>query len=102
MRTRAEHQTELVHRQNYVDKFGHVEVGLDLDHLCRVRACVNPDHMEPVSRAINARRGAKTKLTQAAVDEIRLSTESDEVLADRYGVAPGTIWHVRSGTQWRS
>lgn len=32
--------------------------GLDLDHLCRDRACVNPEHLEPVSRAENLRRGA--------------------------------------------
>lgn len=31
---------------------------LDLDHLCRVRECVNPDHLEPVTRSINLTRGA--------------------------------------------
>lgn len=31
---------------------------LDLDHLCRVRACVNPDHLEPVTRSMNLIRGA--------------------------------------------
>jgi HNH endonuclease len=30
---------------------------LDLDHLCRVRCCVNPDHLEPVTNAENTRRG---------------------------------------------
>lgn len=31
---------------------------IDLDHLCRVRCCVNPDHLEPVTRQVNLRRGA--------------------------------------------
>ncbi len=31
--------------------------GKQLDHLCRVRHCVNPDHMEPVSRRENILRG---------------------------------------------
>jgi hypothetical protein len=35
---------------------GPVPDGLELDHLCRVRACVNPDHLEPVTRAVNLRR----------------------------------------------
>jgi hypothetical protein len=29
----------------------------ELDHLCRNRRCVNPDHLEPVSRSENLRRG---------------------------------------------
>lgn len=31
--------------------------GLDLDHLCRVRSCVNPAHLEGVTRKENLRRG---------------------------------------------
>jgi hypothetical protein len=30
---------------------------LTIDHLCRVRACCNPDHLEPVSVAVNILRG---------------------------------------------
>jgi len=37
---------------------GPVPDGLELDHLCRVRHCVNPDHLEPVTHAENTRRGA--------------------------------------------
>lgn len=36
---------------------GPIAEGLDLDHLCRNTRCVNPDHLEPVTRAENARRG---------------------------------------------
>ena len=34
----------------------------DLDHLCRVRHCVNPDHLEEVSRAENVRRSPLSKI----------------------------------------
>lgn len=37
---------------------GPVPEGLELDHLCRVRPCVNPSHLEPVTRRENVRRGA--------------------------------------------
>lgn len=37
---------------------GPVPEGLELDHLCRNRRCVNPDHLEPVTHYENERRGA--------------------------------------------
>jgi hypothetical protein len=39
---------------------GEIPSGLDLDHLCRVRDCVNPTHLEPVTRAENLRRSELT------------------------------------------
>jgi hypothetical protein len=36
---------------------GPVPEGLMLDHLCRHRGCVRPDHLEPVTNQENARRG---------------------------------------------
>jgi hypothetical protein len=36
---------------------GEVPKGLELDHLCRVRHCVNPRHLEPVTRRENLLRG---------------------------------------------
>lgn len=45
------------HRLVYEAKVGPIPEGLDLDHLCRVRHCVNPDHLEPVTRRVNTLRG---------------------------------------------
>jgi hypothetical protein len=45
------------HRVVYESLIGPVPVGLELDHLCRVRHCVNPDHLEPVTHQENVRRG---------------------------------------------
>ena len=45
------------HRWGYERIFGPVPIELDIDHLCRVRACVNVLHLEPVPRRVNLLRG---------------------------------------------
>ena len=48
------------HRWAYEQVKGPIPEGLDLDHLCRVRNCVNPNHLEPVTRRQNLMRGEHT------------------------------------------
>jgi len=48
--------TTTAHRASYEVFRGDIPRGHDIDHLCRVRDCVNPDHLEAVSRAENLRR----------------------------------------------
>lgn len=47
----------MAHRFAYEDLIGSIPVGLTIDHLCRVRHCVNPAHLEPVTNTENIRRG---------------------------------------------
>lgn len=46
----------LAHRWSYERHVGPIPTGLEIDHLCRVPACVNPAHLEPVTHAENVRR----------------------------------------------
>lgn len=45
------------HRYFYETLVGPIPPKLDLDHLCRIRKCVNPRHTEPVTRQVNILRG---------------------------------------------
>lgn len=45
------------HRWAFEFLVGPIPDGFVLDHLCRNRACVNPDHLEPVTQRINTLRG---------------------------------------------
>ena len=52
------------HRFAYEHLIGPVPDGLHLDHLCRNRACVNPEHLDPVPNAVNIRRAWDHKHAQ--------------------------------------
>lgn len=61
--------SNLTHRWTWERLVGPVPEGLDLDHLCRNRACCNPDHLEPVTRRVNLLRGATLTAAAASAEE---------------------------------
>ena len=48
------------HRLVYLLSGRRIPEGLVLDHLCTIKSCVNPDHLEPVPQLINARRWSES------------------------------------------
>lgn len=52
-----EGRNALAHRVVYEELVGELDPELTLDHLCMNTACVNPDHLEQVTRLENKRRG---------------------------------------------
>lgn len=55
---------QYVHRVVYEILVGPIPSGLVLDHLCRVRACCNPAHLEPVTQAVNLDRAPDALATK--------------------------------------
>jgi hypothetical protein len=89
------------HRRSYERDVGPIPEGLQIDHLCAERACINPDHLQPVTARENIRRGRGTKLTWKEVKEIRDSDEKQAILARRYGVSQSHIARIKAGLTWR-
>ena len=53
----VEGKSVYAHRYSYERFVGKIQDGLQIDHLCRVRCCVNPAHLEQVTNHENMRRG---------------------------------------------
>lgn len=75
------------HRAIYVRHKGEIPFGLELDHLCRNRACVNPDHLEPVTRSVNIQRMVQA-LGIGARCEHDLTGPDAHVVFNRKGKGP--------------
>lgn len=64
-------QPAYAHRISYLLHRGQIPEGLELDHLCRIRHCCNPDHLEPVTHRENLMRSPIHPFFRAARGETR-------------------------------
>lgn len=92
------------HKREYVRRFGRVPYGLQLHHKCEVRACINPEHLTPVTPAMNAQASSNAKLDWGKVRDIRHKFESGQysqkALSREHGVSRATIKRVVTYETW--
>lgn len=77
--------TRQAHRVAYELEVGPIPDGLQLDHLCRVRHCVNPAHLEPVTSRENTLRGTAPNIRAA---QINLCARGHDFTPDNTYVRP--------------
>lgn len=100
----GQHRYVPAHRYTFERHKGEIPDGLDLDHLCRNRACVNPDHLEPVTTAVNNQRGAMTKITPDQVREIRRlkGTMRQKDIGAMFGIGQAQVSVIHRGEAWKN
>lgn len=79
----ANGKSRFAHRYAYQLLRGPIPIGLELDHLCRNKGCVNPDHLEPVPHKENVLRGLAPSARWAKSDRClkgHLFTEDNTVI----------------------
>lgn len=96
---RVNGKDKLAHRHYYEQHVGRIPDGMQLDHLCKVRTCVNPTHLEPVTPLVNSRRGGQSKLTPEQAREIHALSAtglSSFKVAAMFGVSRQTVDLIRA------
>jgi hypothetical protein len=73
--------------------------GHEYDHLCYVRACCNPAHIEIVSKQENLDR-RQYVMSRDDVAAIRASKADNKTLAVQYGVTAEQIRRIKKGERW--
>lgn len=76
------------HRISYSYYIGTIPSGLDLDHKCRVRSCVNPHHLEPVTRSENLRRGIGSSILRKKYAEATHCRAGHEITTETSRMVP--------------
>lgn len=94
-------------RWAYQTFVGPIPYGLELDHKCRVRCCVNPAHLEPVTHTENVRRGDAGKVNRARqlgkhrCDKGHLFTPENIYRSPKKGTRECRICRNAAATRWR-
>lgn len=92
------------HRLYYRRFKGRIPKKYDVDHLCFVTSCVNPDHLEAVPKLVNQRRRRTTILTVEKVQLIHAMISDGKncyEIASIIGIAKATVYSAHKRYNWK-
>lgn len=97
-------KNENAHRVMWIFHHGKPSEGMQVDHLCRNRACIKIEHLELVSAGENVRRGAAAKFNRKQIEIIRKMYYDEGIsqseIAKRYRVNSATISRLCRRESW--
>jgi hypothetical protein len=103
---RSDRQHIRAHIYYWEREHGPVPRGLELDHTCRNRACVNPDHLEAVTHLENCRRGrlVKTGMTiekARTAREMKAAGKTQREIGEHLGIGISLVAQIVGNRCWK-
>ena len=118
MRAMRRAHIKTAHRASWIEANGAIEIGNEIDHICRNRACINTEHLRSVTRAVNmagrrhnplthvvfrGKDSHSAKLSEFQVEAIRIKRMKGRKLreiAAEYNVCQATISLIANRKTW--
>jgi hypothetical protein len=93
----------LVHRAYWEMHRGPIPEGMTIDHICRVRHCVNPDHLRVVTLAVNSQETNRRRLSDEDIRRIRSlwPAMNQSEIARLYDTVPSHISRIVRRETWK-
>ena len=94
----------LAHRAAYIEKYGEIPKGLEIDHICKNRSCANVLHLRAVTHTENIRNSTQTKLNKDQVIEILKLNQYGLSLGEiskAFNVTKQCIWQTIKKKNWK-
>lgn len=101
----AEGRVVYAHRAMYESRVGPIGAGLTTHHRCEQRSCINPDHMEFLTREDHAGAAGHGKLTADQAADVCARARAGQPhreIAAQFDISTAMVSLIRNGKRWRA